>query len=139
MASFDKEVPRTPSVEGFSQNRKIDERLDILSARIEELTKLLNMKTERLGVKQRMIEERHEEMTQDFQKRLMAVLSRSVDMPRMELKIQELLEHQNQMVRNFENRLNHLKRVTENQELQLFKATAELDEARREIMKLKRG
>jgi hypothetical protein len=139
MASFEKELNRSPGPEGLSNYRKVEERLDILGSRIEELMKLITLKTERLSVKQRMIDERQDEMAQDFQKRLMAILTKSADLPKIELKIQELLERQNQVVRNFDNRMNHFRKVVETQEVQLFKALAELDESRREIARLKRG
>lgn len=138
MATFEKELPRNNLSESLSHNRKIEERLDVIGGRIEELTKLINLKTERLAVKQRMIEERQEEMFQDFQRRLMAVLSKSSDMPKVELKIQELLERQNQMIRTFENRMNHFRKVSEDQQIQLFKAANELEEYRRELSRLKR-
>ena len=124
--------------EHHSANRKFEERLEIFSSRLEELTKLINLKTERLGVRQRMTEERQDEISQDFQKRLTAVITKSAEMPKMQLKIEELLDRQNQVIRNFENRMNHFRKVIENQEVQMFRALTELEEARREIARLKR-
>ena len=124
--------------EHHSINRKFEERLEIISSRLEELTKLINLKTERLSVRQRMFEERQDEVASDFQKRLTSMVARYSEMPKIELKIQELLERQNQVIRTFESRMNHFRKVIDNQESQLFRALTELEEARREIARLKR-
>jgi hypothetical protein len=42
-------------------------------------------------------------------------------------------------VRTFENRLGQLKRIVENQEVELYKLVAELQEARKELARLKRS
>lgn len=143
MTTLERDLSRpqlnSPMPDHHSANRKLEERLEIFSSRLEELTKLINLKTERLSVRQRMNEERQDEMAIDFQKRLTTLVTKSAEMPKMELKIQELIERQNQVIRNFENRMNHFRKVIENQEIQMYRALTELEEARREIARLKRA
>jgi len=106
------ERPASATAQYMAQ-KKLEERISILASNLEELTKLINMKTERLAVKMRMVEERQEEFIQDVQKRLLALNVRGAETAKLDLKIQELLERQNQMVRNFENRINQMKRALE--------------------------
>jgi len=119
-------------------NKKIEEKFEALANRIEELTKLINMKTERIAVKQKMMEERQEDTAQDTQKKFISLMARHGDLPKVEFKIQEMIERHNQVVRMFENRLTQMKRVIDEQNMQLLKTAAEFDEARREISRLKR-
>jgi hypothetical protein len=107
MSSFEPSLTRPLTPESHSQNRKFEEKLEILSTRLEELGKLINMKTERLTLKQRAAEERQDERA-------------------------------NQLTRNFETRVNHLRKLVENQENQIYRALTELEELRREIARLKR-
>jgi len=138
MPTFETERSRPLTQESHSQIRKIEERMDVLSSHLEELTKLINLKTEKVAIKQKTLEERQEEMIQDFQKRLIAVITKSAELPKLEVRIQELIERQNHAMRNFESRMNHFRKITENHESQLFRVLTEVEELRREIARLKR-
>ena len=52
-------------------------------------------------------------------------------------KIEDLLERHNQIVRNFENKMIHLSRILSEQEVQLLGSQSALEEAHREISKLR--
>lgn len=52
-------------------------------------------------------------------------------------KIQELIDRHNSLIMNFENRMTHMSRIMNEQELKLYNATAALEDARREIAKLR--
>ena len=54
------------------------------------------------------------------------------------MKIQELVDRHNSIIRNFENRLLSMQRLVSEQEMTLHNAQAALDEARNEIARLKR-
>jgi chromosome segregation ATPase len=53
-------------------------------------------------------------------------------------KIESMIERHNQLVRNFENKIVHVTRVLSDQEMQLLNAQSALDEALREISRLKK-
>lgn len=118
--------------------KRLEDRLDVLNQKFEDLAKLMTMKTERLMVKVRMMEERQGEFIMDTQKKLTTMVTRSAEGPKMEMRVQELLEKHNQVVRAFENKINQIKRLVDQQEVTLFKAMGELEESRREIARLKR-
>jgi hypothetical protein len=118
--------------------KRNEERIDVLNQKFEDLAKLMTMKTERLMVKVRMMEERQNEFIMDTQKKLTGMVTRSAELPKLEMRMQEVLERHNQVIRTFENKINHIKRVVDQQEVTLFKAMAELEESRREIARLKR-
>lgn len=118
--------------------KRNEERLDVLNQKFEDLAKLMTMKTERLMVKVRMMEERQNEFIMDTQKKLTGMVTRSAELPKLEMRMQEVLEKHNQVIRTFENKINHIKRIVDQQEISLFKAIAELEESRREIARLKR-
>ncbi len=52
-------------------------------------------------------------------------------------KIEQLLERHNQIVRNFENKMVHLTRVLSEQEIQILNSKSALEEAHREIARLR--
>ncbi|MGE3972953.1 MAG: hypothetical protein AB7F59_00350 [Bdellovibrionales bacterium] len=118
--------------------RRAEERMDILTQKLEELAKLMTMKTERLMVKVRLMEERQNEFIMDTQKKLTGMVTRSAELPRVEMRMHEVIEKHNQVVRAFENKINQIKRLVDQQEVQLFKAMGELEESRKEIARLKR-
>ncbi len=129
---------QTPEAKGRQDARKVEDRFQGLSEQINELSRLMSLKTERMSIKIKLIEERHQTFVEDFQQRMTAVNVKMSDKPRMDMKIEELIERQNQAVRTFENRMTQLKRVVENQEAELYKVMNELQEARKEIARLKR-
>jgi hypothetical protein len=139
MDFIEAERPRSAKVEQAIDDRKQNARFEKISEQINELSKLMNLKTERTAIKVKLLEERHQAFMEEVQQRLTNIAVKASDKPRIDFKIEEMLEKHNQVIRTFENRLNQLKRIVENQEVELYKATAELQEARKEIAKLKRG
>jgi len=118
--------------------KRLEARVDVLGQKFEDLAKLMTMKTERLMVKVRLMEERQTEFIMDTQKKITGMVTRSADVPKMEMRVQELLEKHNQVIRTFENKISQIKRLVDQQEISLFKALAELEDSRREIARLKR-
>ncbi|MEQ1878098.1 MAG: hypothetical protein ABL958_15755 [Bdellovibrionia bacterium] len=118
--------------------KKLEERVQGLSDQMNELSRLLALKTEKMSIKIRLLEERQQGFIEDFQKKLTSFNVRMSDKPRVDIMVQEIIEKHNQIVRTFENRLGQLKRVVENQEAELYKIMNELQEARRELSRLKR-
>ncbi len=53
------------------------------------------------------------------------------------LKIEELLARHNQIVRNFENKMTHLTRILSEQEIQILNSKSALEEAHRELARLR--
>jgi hypothetical protein len=120
------------------QQKKLEERIERLSEQVNELSRLSNVRLEKLTIKLRMMDEKFEAFSSDLQKKIGVINMRSSERPRMDLKIEELIEKHNQVVRTFESRLNQLKKVVEGQEIELYKAANELQEARKELARLKR-
>ncbi|HEX4925599.1 MAG TPA: hypothetical protein VFV50_16005 [Bdellovibrionales bacterium] len=119
--------------------RKIEERFQMVADQLNEISRIMALRTERLAVKIKLLEERQANFIEDFQKRLTSLTTKALSGARVDVKVAELIEKHNQVVRTFENRLSQLKRVVENQEIELYKAANELQEARKELAKLKRG
>lgn len=118
--------------------KKLEEKLDSLSVRIEELSKLIHMKTEKISLKLRMLEERMDSIHEDFQKKHLALNNRTAELPRLDIKIQELFELHNQSIRMLENRLQQLKKVSDTHEASMVKLSSDLEETKRDLFKIRR-
>jgi chromosome segregation ATPase len=134
---FDESEP-TPAPRAKSDTRKTEDRVNAMGEQINELSRLLALKAERMSIKIKLIEERQQSYIEEFQKKLTTLNVKLSDKPRVDIMVQEIVEKHNQVIRTFENRLGQLKRVVENQEAELYKVMNELQEARRELARLKR-
>lgn len=126
--------PATPRTDA----RKADQKVNALGEQINELSRILALKTERMSIKIKLLEERQQAFVEEFQQKMTSMNVKLSDRPRVDIMVQEIIERHNQVVRTFENRLGQLKRVVENQEVELLKAMNELSEARKELARLKR-
>ena len=75
---------------------------------------------------------------ENLERRIQSGSTRISDYARMEMRIQEMLEKHNQVVRGFEMKMQQMKRSLDEQNLKTLGFAEALDEARRELARIKR-
>ncbi len=112
-----------------------DQRMDTITAKIEELARTVHMRLERFSQALVRLEEMHNGLKHETTGKLAQVVAKVNERKVNDTKIQELIDRHNMIVRNFENRLLSLQRLVSEQEMALHNAQAALEEARVELAK----
>lgn len=117
---------------------EIEERLRTMRFEIEQFVKSSTLRNEKIAQKLQLHENKISELIKDANEKFAYLAGKLKEMHKSEMKVEALLERHNQIIHNFESRLSQSQRIIENQGLQLIKQTEIIDDARRQIEKLKR-
>lgn len=112
-----------------------------ITAAKHDLSEFVNetkLKTNRMNQKILNFESRIDNIAYEMRASLVKMSSRFSERIVADHKIEALIERQNTVVNSFEKRMNQLVKIVEESQTQLIRTQAALDEARREISKLKR-
>lgn len=118
--------------------QQFDKRMDHLSARLGEVARDSQARLDQYGQQLIRLEEGLARLTRDTADRLAAIVARVNERKVQDSKIQEMMDRHNLLVRNSENRLDALQKLTGDQEQALLSAFAALEDARAELARLKR-
>lgn len=126
----------------MSQSRQMlaqfDRRLEQMQARFNELSRDTQGRLDRYGHQLLRLEDGISRLTEDTSQRFAQVVAKVNERKVQDSKVQEMLDRHNILVRNFENRLSALQKLTSDQEQALLSAHAALEDARAELARLKR-
>ncbi len=114
----------------------------LIPQRIESDLKELSAQVHQLRMQNQMLERKVEQLTlqnQDLSTKHAIVASKVNERKVADTKIHDLIDRHNTLIMNFENRMTHMSRIINEQEMKLYNATATLEEARREISRLRGG
>jgi hypothetical protein len=114
---------------------QMEKRSDQLNAKIDELGRGVHARLERFSQAIIRVEELQSQQNQENTGRHAQLSAKVNERKATDAKIQEMIDRHNTIVRNFENRLTSLQRLTTEQELTLHNAHAALEEARAELSK----
>jgi chromosome segregation ATPase len=117
---------------------QMENRTEALNSKMEELSRSVHNRLERFSQVIQRIEENQSQQQQETTARFAQIAARVNERKIGDTKVQELVDRHNTIVRNFENRLLSLQRLVSEQEMALHNAQASLEEARSEIIRLKR-
>lgn len=117
---------------------QIDKRTEALTSKVDELARTTHARLERFGQTLARFEEQQGRITHESGMKLAQVVAKVNEQKLTDQKVQELVDRHNHIIRNFENRLLSLQRLVSEQEMALHNAQTNLEEARNEIMRLKR-
>jgi hypothetical protein len=117
---------------------QFDRRLEQLQARFNELSRDTQGRLDRYGHQLLRLEDGISRLTEDTAQRFAQVVGKVNERKLQDSKVQEMLDRHNILVRNFENRLAALQKLTSDQEQALLSAHAALEDARAELARLKR-
>lgn len=115
-----------------------DKRCEILAAQMQELARTTTSRFERVSQALTRLEGAGAQQFQELNSKYSTIASKVNERKVQDVKIQEMIDRHNHIVRSFENRLTHMQRVISEQEIQLHSAQAALEEARHELLKPRR-
>lgn len=115
-----------------------DKRSELLSAQIQELSKAVGTRFERVSQALTRLEGATAQQMQEINQKYSSVVSRVNERKVQDAQVHEMIDRHNSIVRAFENRLTHMQRIIAEQEMKLHNSHAALEDARQEIQRLKR-
>ncbi len=122
--------------------KKMESRLESieehLSPPIREIEPRMLQRLEKLNQRIKLLEKKLDQMTEGFQSKWRHLMGKVTEKTITDGRIQALFDRHNHLVHQFENRLNQMQRVINEQKVQLMNSRDDLSCARREIEKLKR-
>ena len=116
---------------------QMERRTETIGFKMEELARTVHARLERFSQSIVRIEDSQNKSQADTAQRFANVSAKVNERKVGEMKVQELMDRHNSIIRNFENRMLSLQRLASEQEMSLHNAQAALDEARSEISRLK--
>jgi hypothetical protein len=118
--------------------KEYEARLETTNTRLSDFINATKAKYDRLAGMTQRLEEMAKASIQDLAMKQSQLISKVNERRLSDNKVQELVDRHNQLVQSFELRLNQMQKVIAEQELQLMASRAEIKEAQREFVRLKR-
>ena len=117
---------------------ELAEKIEKQKYETEQTLKSICLRLEKAIQKTGLLDDRLNYIVKEINERLTYMMSRMKEKSFSDTKIEALIERHNQIVHSFELRISQSQKVIENQALQLSTQQALIDDARRQIEKLKR-
>lgn len=118
--------------------KEFDSKLELTNSRLNEFATSTKLKFERVTGTTQRLDEIIKSGLQDLNGKQSQLISKVNERTVGDAKIQQLVDRHNHLIQTFEQRMNQLQKVMNEQEMQLMSSRAELKEAQREIARLKR-
>ena len=115
---------------------QLEKRTEAIAFKMEELAKSVHNRLERFGQTLSSFAEAQSKNAQESSQRFANVVAKVNERKVTDMKVQDMMDRHNTIVRNFENRLMSLQRLVSEQEMSLHNAQAALEESRAEISRL---
>lgn len=115
-----------------------DHKIEALGGRVTEMAGALKSRVERMASAHHRIEEMVKISTQDINSKFAQLTGRVAERRVHDTKVEELVDRHNQVLNQFEVRLGQLQKIINEQEMQLLNSRSALQEALREITRLKK-
>jgi len=132
LPSFQEQPDPTP------QFNELSGRIAKLRYEMEQTLNTLTLRFQKIAQRIHGFDDRLKQSALENYERLNFLTSRVNEHTNSDTKVEAMIERHNQIVQSFELRLSQAQKVIENQSLQLARQQLLLDDARREIEKLKR-
>ncbi len=130
------------SLNPSSEIKRIEKRLEniVQESRVkhEELIKSVQTRFEMFVQKQASLESQFEALSQDLRSKHSSLSGKVTERHLTDMKTQALIDRHTQLLRQFEQRVASLQRVIEEQEYQIMNYKSALEDARKEIARMKR-
>lgn len=121
-----------------SQNHALAEQLNKVVATVNELIKTSNVKFEKQSHLLSRLEQSHNGLATEAGQKITQLSQRINERKSLDLKVQEMVDRHNNVIKSFEVRMNHMQKLLAEKEAQMITAQAALNEAKMEIARLKR-
>lgn len=120
------------------QNQNLTDQLNKVVATVNELIKTTNAKFEKQASLLNRLEQSHNGLASEAGQKITQLSQRVNERKSLDLKVQEMVDRHNNVIKSFEVRMNHLQKLLSEKEAQMISAQAALNEAKMEISRLKR-
>lgn len=121
-----------------SQNHALAEQLNKVVATVNELIKTSNIKFEKQSHLLSRLEQSHNGLATEAGQKITQLSQRINERKSLDLKVQEMVDRHNNVIKSFEVRMNHMQKLLAEKEAQMITAQTALNEAKMEIARLKR-
>ena len=120
------------------QNQNLADQLNKVVATVNELIKSSNAKFEKQSSLLNRLEQSHNGLANEAGQKITQLTQRINERKSLDLKVQEMVDRHNNVIKSFEVRMNHLQKLLSEKEAQMISTQAALNEAKMEIARLKR-
>lgn len=121
-----------------AQNQALTDQLNKVVGTVNELIKNTNIKFERQQQMMVRLEQSHNGLALEAGQKISQLTAKVNERKNLDLKIQEMVDRHNNIVKSFEVRMNHLQKLLTEKEGQMISAQAALNETKMELARLKR-
>jgi chromosome segregation ATPase len=121
-----------------SQNQALVEQMNKVVGTVNELIKASNVKYERQQSLMARLEQSHNGLAVETGQKLSQLSNKVNERKALEMKVQEMVDRHNNVIKSFEVRMNHLQKLLAEKEGQMAAAQTALNDAKMEIARLKR-
>ncbi|MEK2646671.1 hypothetical protein [Bdellovibrio sp. BCCA] len=121
-----------------AQNQALADQLNKVVGTVNELIKTSNIKFEKQSQLLSRLEQSHNGLATEAGQKITQLAQRVNERKSLDLKVQEMVDRHNNVIKSFEVRMNHLQKLLAEKEAQMISAQAALNEAKMEIARLKR-
>jgi chromosome segregation ATPase len=134
------EVPVVKIEGAMVQQRKlseIDSQIEALTQKLDRWAQIMEQKIQQLHSAQKSNVEQMKQLADSFSGQNAAIHSKLNERRGIDAKTQEMIERHNQLVNSFETRIQHVQKVSTEQEIKLMTYQSTYDEVLREIRALR--
>lgn len=121
-----------------AQNQALADQMNKIVSTVNELIKTTNIKFDRNQAQVTRLEQSHNGLATEAGQKITQLSQRVNERKSLDLKVQEMVDRHNNIVKSFEVRMNHLQKLLAEKEAQMTSSQAALNEAKMEIARLKR-
>ncbi|MGZ3773676.1 MAG: hypothetical protein ACXVCY_11225 [Pseudobdellovibrionaceae bacterium] len=121
-----------------AQNQALVEQLNKVVNTVNELIKSSNMKFEKQAHLLNRLEQSHNGLATEAGQKITQLGQRVNERKSLDLKVQEMVDRHNNVIKSFEVRMNHMQKMLAEKDAQMISAQSALNEAKMEIARLKR-
>jgi hypothetical protein len=121
-----------------AQNQSLADQLNKVIATMNDLIKNTNGKFEKQTALLNRLEQSHNGLATEAGQKINQLAQRVNERKSLDLKVQEMVDRHNNVIKSFEVRMNHLQKLLAEKEAQMISTQAALNEAKMEIARLKR-
>jgi len=121
-----------------TQMMSVNEQLSKLTQAMNESNKNGHSRMERFQQSMSRLENSHNGLALEAGQKIQQINNKLAERKSLDIKIQEMVDRHNNVIKSFEVRLNHMQKLLAEKETQVAAAYAALNEAKMEIARLKR-
>lgn len=121
-----------------SQINALQESVRTNNSQLQDFIKNANMKMERMALQIARLEQTHNAFALESGQKISQVNSKITERKSMDMKVQEMVDRHNNVIKSFEVRMGQLQKLLAEKDALLVSAQATLNDAKMEIARLKR-